>query len=137
MAEERKRQDAQEEISDSELNALFEQLQLDIPDPPNVMHDDWVMGTLVTETHQCQCEYTDWYHAHAGQQGRLIKHKCRMYEHECDSYVHALWRAGNGRSVQTLVRCSKHMDRLEGSCLLCMGIVDATLVCSENEHKTE
>ena len=137
MAEEHKRQDTHDEISDTELNELFDQLHLDIPDPPNVLHGDWVMGTLVTDTNQCQCEYTDWYHEHAGQQGRLVKHKCRMYEHECDSYVHALWRASSGRTVRTLVRCSTHKDRLEGGCLLCLGIVDATLVHSDDEHKGE
>ena len=88
------------------------------------------MGSLITDPHQYHCD-TDWYYTKAGKQGRLVRHECHMHELDCDSYVHALWRAGNGRNVRTLVRCDTHIDRLTGCCLLCMGIVDAELVHSD------
>lgn len=37
----------QAELTDAELNALFEELRLDIPDPPSTFQDDWVMGELI------------------------------------------------------------------------------------------
>ena len=104
----------QAELTDAELNALFEELRLDIPDPPSTFQDDWVMGELILDPEPAHCEYV--MHTEQGQVQRV----CTMHEEDCDSYTHAVWRAACGRDVRTLVQCTWHIDRLTGYCRLCM-----------------
>ena len=128
MAEESKRECTQDEITDDDLNALFDQLSLGgqlitgIPDPPSTAREDWVLGTLILDPPEANCEYiTDWYHAREHRLGRLVRRICNEHEWECDIYSHAVWRAGNGRDVRTLTRCDVHLARLSGLCKLCLG----------------
>lgn len=117
MAEERKTNDGEhegnDEISDTELNALFDALSLDVPDPPSAVAPDWVMGELILDPHQYNCEYVQWL------MNGTLRRVCTLHEEECDLYTHAVWRARAGRDVPTLQQCTWHVDRLTGYCRLC------------------
>ena len=108
--EERVRRD---ELTDADLHALFDELRLDIPDPPSEFTEGWVMGELILDPFPRECEFIT--HTEQGVQRRV----CTEHEEDCDVYAHAVWRADCGRTVRNLARCTWHVDRVTGRCRLC------------------
>lgn len=100
-------------ITDEELHALFDELRLDIPDPPSEFTEGWVMGELILDPIPRECEFIT--HTEDGVQ-RCV---CTEHEEDCDVYTHAVWRANCGREARNLARCTWHVDRVTGRCRLC------------------
>ena len=100
---------AADEISDEDLNQLFCDLALDIPDPPPEpsVRLCGFPTKLITEL---GASYTICH---------PTGYTCTSVDILCDSFEHTWWRASVGKDVVSLERCSQHADRVAGVCHIC------------------